>query len=1258
MDQPADTDSIRSRKRSGLSKVFPTLRHKRGTSSPPVSVRSSETVNDDAGGGLRQSIDDALEKLREKTTRSSTESRRNSIDSLSGSKRLSTLFRKRRKSDAAKEGDEDALGVSNRGLGYDLDVSPSEESLGLAKSVASSLLTEDSDTESPTLSPHQSHAGYLTLSSPLINSDIVETASSSSHPPQPPSRSQYDTLAPKHATGSDLQPAERDRRGSSPGRKLKEAFQPIKKSATSKTSAETGKASSNGGGGGGLGSLFVGGRKSRSSSKVSLVEDAPQNQELAEQPPPPIPPLSLKRQVTPQRIETVPVNPETPPNTTDAPTTLVTPPTPTDSRPNTFSRPSTAAPKSSEPLPSFPKKPDSPSHKPSHSNPNIVVSPTGNLSHRRARSATNPPSKLSNAIYPALTPTVEETKTPGGGLTSPTSGFFSSVFSAAQNAANQFTTSINTSINTGQRSRSGTNPETEAEKIAIVDGGEEVIGGASDAAKDEEPQAKQLAVETLGSGDLSLSRPTTPLIQTDEVSARLEDSAASKAVSAAYLQGTSGLLTNGDRPRTATGISGAVTPPRQQGENGDGNIRRSGSIRSRMSDRRQRRHRGSSATTAPPIAPAINHSATTLTNASVGGTLNASRLTGFAVASSKRNRDFHQQFRSVPEDDYLIEDYSAALQRDILLHGRLYVSEGHICFSSNILGWVTNLVISFDEVMSIEKKSTAVIFPNAIVIQTLHARNVFASLVSRDVTYDLLIGIWKISHPNLKSSLNGVALDAGTGDKTEKADSVDDALEDGSDVGSEDEVYDEDDEDDDGSGSFIEAGEGSVVASDPGDSNIKSVSRKPSAAFGAPANGGSAKDATAAEAVATGASATQDFPGPATHAPTECGDEAQHYGNVLMDTTIPAPLGKVYSLMFGPASGQFMRKWLIEDQKSLDLQMEDDKKGLGEDRKTYGFSYIKPLNASIGPKQTKCIITQTLDQFDLEKAVTVTCSTQNPDVPSGNVFLTKTRYCLMWGPNNTTRMNMNCTIEWSGKSWLKGPIEKGTNDGQAAYAKDLVAGLRAAVSAKPIGSGGKSGGKGGKGKNKRAKKDGSESPDLAASSAAETPAAAQKGSDWGILEPLHGPLSPLTDLLGGFVSAPAIIAGLLLLIVMMWWRQPSAKSLAPHGFGTGSLGVPGLATPQRIVAYEEMWRREESELWDWLEERVGIERAAPVMSVKRQQEKKAEKKLEGEKMSQRQIEEAIRITQERLDVLRGVVERRHGGSDEKNAPEVMSEREL
>jgi hypothetical protein len=643
-----------------------------------------------------------------------------------------------------------------------------------------------------------------------------------------------------------------------------------------------------------------------------------------------------------------------------------------------------------------------------------------------------------------LTPTVEETKTPGGSLTSPqnSGGFFSSVFSAAQNAATQLSTTIaNTSITSGSKSKGGAGAQVSEQEKTGQAGGEEVIGPESEdiSAENSGNERRQPAVETLGSGNLSLAQlgisessdasPMTSkvslseqtLLPNDQASAKAEDIAAAQAVSAAYAAEKSTTLNNIERPRSLTTLSGGASPPRVppgEPETPGVPIQRSGSIRSRISGGRKRRHRGSSATTGHTIAAAINASTATLANPTAQ--TNGQRLTGFAVASSKRNRDFHNLFRSVPEDDYLIEDYSAALQRDILLHGRLYVSEGHICFSSNILGWVTNLVISFDEVVSVEKKSTAVIFPNAIVIQTLHARNVFASFVSRDSTYDLLIGIWKFSHPNLKSSLNGVTLDgSGTGDKTEKAESI--GTDDGSVEGSDEEVYDEDAEEEDGLGSFTEAGEGSVAGSEI--DSTKVVSQKTSAAaVGTPVIGGSTKMADIVEAAVTGAAATQDFPGSPTHLPTECGDGDSHYDKLLINTTIPAPLGKIYSLMFGPASGPFMRKWLVEDQKSLDLQIEDDKKGLGEDKKTLNYSYIKQLGGSIGPKQTKCLITATLEQFDLERAVTVLCSTQTPDVPSGNIFVTKTRYCLMWGPGNSTRLIMTCAVEWSGKSWLKGMV--------------------------------------------------------------------------------------------------------------------------------------------------------------------------------------------------------------------------------------------
>ena len=582
--------------------------------------------------------------------------------------------------------------------------------------------------------------------------------------------------------------------------------------------------------------------------------------------------------------------------------------------------------------------------------------------------------------------------------------------------------------------------------------GDEWEESNGETSENQEQEKKPMAVDTLGSGDLNFShldvdvppggvvsttdgvvvtkpdlppekRKNTIMQQRDQETARLEDKRAARAVDMAYerpperppqvvavptednleLQSASAV----SLPRD---ISGDHTPPTGSVLDGDypSELKRSGSVRSR---RARRRNRGSSGATTSTIG-AIGSSAIALgvpaANSSVP------RLTGFAVASKKRNRDFHQLFRSVPEDDYLIEDYSCALQREIILAGRIYVSEGHICFSSNILGWVTTLVISFDEVVAVEKETTAMVFPNAIAIQTLHARHIFRSLLSRESTYDLMVNIWKINHPALKSSVNGTRVSDGTGDKTEKA-SPDSEVE--SEDSDDDEVYDEDEEDNNADSMY----DGSVLGSD-GSIPVKgALSRQNSGTLptlnGATpavgANGGSKGEKSGTET-------DVDFPGPPTHAPTEYTDSNGQYDKVIKDEVVPAPLGRVYNLVFGPASGAFISKFLVENQRSGELQFEGEKKGLTNESRTRQYSYIKPLNASIGPKQTKCISTEYLDFLDLEKAVLVTLTTQTPDVPSGNVFATKTKYLFTWAPGNQTRFYMSCAIEWTGKSWLKG----------------------------------------------------------------------------------------------------------------------------------------------------------------------------------------------------------------------------------------------
>lgn len=128
------------------------------------------------------------------------------------------------------------------------------------------------------------------------------------------------------------------------------------------------------------------------------------------------------------------------------------------------------------------------------------------------------------------------------------------------------------------------------------------------------------------------------------------------------------------------------------------------------------------------------------------------------------------------------------------------------------------------------------------------------------------------------------------------------------------------------------------------------------------------------------------------------------------------------------------------------------------------------------------------------------------------------------------------------------------------------------------------------------------------------------------------------------ISSNMIIGLLLFIMLVNWLRGPKAAS-------SGHLGYPVMSTPQRIAAYEEIWQREESDLWDWLEERVGMQGIAypasgsdqeVVAQARRQRESTLKgngmrKALADVKMSEREIDHAIRTTEERLDVLKRVV---------------------
>ncbi|KAM9323291.1 uncharacterized protein KZ484_021384 isoform 3-T3 [Pholidichthys leucotaenia] len=49
------------------------------------------------------------------------------------------------------------------------------------------------------------------------------------------------------------------------------------------------------------------------------------------------------------------------------------------------------------------------------------------------------------------------------------------------------------------------------------------------------------------------------------------------------------------------------------------------------------------------------------------------------------NKSFHKLFLEIPEGEHLTHTFTCALQKEVLYHGKLFVSENHVCFHSSVL---------------------------------------------------------------------------------------------------------------------------------------------------------------------------------------------------------------------------------------------------------------------------------------------------------------------------------------------------------------------------------------------------------------------------------------------------------------------------------------------------------------------------------------------------------------------------------------------
>ena len=588
----------------------------------------------------------------------------------------------------------------------------------------------------------------------------------------------------------------------------------------------------------------------------------------------------------------------------------------------------------------------------------------------------------------------------GEGRSSPSKqkGIFSSIYNAAHNAANMFSNSVDGSLIHKSNLES---PSSQAVPSFlsknVKDGGD--VGLLSAFASTEESKGvKDLSLQKASDNDDDTKETETPISTLGSGNLNLShfENEASRAPSPT----PNG---RGERPPFLTQVS------------------QSGSLGNRLASRRSTLSVAKS-----PDSRNVQSDKNGIMSEDERGSVNEEgndetvlmASSEFSFADGSKNNEFHQTFKEIPAEEKLIITFACALSKDILVHGRMYLSEAHLCFNSNILGWVTNLVIPLQEIVQIEKKSTAVVFPNGMIFRTLRHKYVFATFLNRDEAFDMITNAW-----------NKSLLQDGGGSLIKKRKPNDYLYVRLKGSENNNDTYDT---------RLVESGQES-------EGDMNGVEEKRKTPTGSSGENNTQTNSSGEEKNNDGGMPRGNAQfnglqvvGPLKNKPSDVPYDIKSGDSVVCDEIIKCPLGAVFLLLFGPDKSTMVK--VLEKQKVYDIE-ENNIVELSNKNKERKYSYMKPLDGPIGPKETKCIIQERLLHFDCSDYILVEQTTVTPDVPNGNSFKVKTKLYLSWAEDNCTKVYLVSGVEWSGKSWIKGAVNKGSIDGQKSFMQILVESL-------------------------------------------------------------------------------------------------------------------------------------------------------------------------------------------------------------------------
>ncbi|XP_065182979.1 protein Aster-A-like [Sycon ciliatum] len=425
-------------------------------------------------------------------------------------------------------------------------------------------------------------------------------------------------------------------------------------------------------------------------------------------------------------------------------------------------------------------------------------------------------------------------------------------------------------------------------------------------------------------------------------------------------------------------------------------------------------------------------------------------------SNKSRNEDFRRLFGGEVPDAVVVDDYSCAVHREILAHGRMYVCQEHFCFYANIFGWETFLVLPCKNILSIVREKTAHVIPNAIRITvsvpehsmspqhstasgssgsssasssstSTGRRNkdgtrnyFFTSFVSRETSFQVLMKVWQNvligSHMNVLHLRNYVCRQWGhkvdtdeakspcrkpPGHGTGQVDSEGHAL---GRAGSIDEFSDV----------------------EHGDPSLREASSLGSGSDENP-------DASAGEETKD----NEDDDSGVEWQEDECGCD-EHKGKVYIDRVVCQKPSALFKLIFTPSP--FMQDFYQQRgffAMEIDNWEPRDNAGSGDVLEYRKVSYKMPMDIPMGPKFASSLEEQSvLSSSHLPNIYIVQKNVTSSGVPMGNAFSTCIRACITRGKERgTSRIVVSGSINFhkSMLSMMKKLIEREATAGMGRY---------------------------------------------------------------------------------------------------------------------------------------------------------------------------------------------------------------------------------